>query len=96
MDENVFREMLASVREAGAILKGKKKPSRRITLEQPSTKEIRLNTRLTQIEFAELIGVPVKTLQNWEQERTKPSGPAKALLRALAKDPKTTVRLLAA
>ena len=81
MDENVFREMLASVREAGAILKGKKKPSRRITLEQPSTKEIRLNTRLTQIEFAELIGVPVKTLQNWEQHRVRPADTVEPIAR---------------
>lgn len=96
MDKAVFKELLASVREAGAILRGRRKPARTMVVEVPSAKEIRMATHLTQAEFAQLIGVPIKTLQNWEQERTRPTGPARALLRALAKDPKTAVRLLAA
>ena len=46
--------------------------------------------------FAELVGVPVKTLQNWEQKRTRPTGPARALLRAIAKDPRAVLKAVAA
>ena len=96
MDDVSFQELLASVREAGAILRGKKGTARRTVIEEPETRTIRETANLTQAQFARLLGVPVKTLQNWEQHRTRPSGPARALLRAVAKDPETAIRLLAA
>ncbi len=96
MDDVSFQELLASVREAGAILRGKKEAARRTVIEEPETRTIRETANLTQVQFARLLGVPVKTLQNWEQHRTRPSGPARALLRAVAKDPETAIRLLAA
>jgi putative transcriptional regulator len=96
MDETTFQELLASVREGGAIRRGEKKAARTTLIEEPEAKAIREATKLTQSEFARLIGVPIKTLQNWEQHRTRPTGPARALLRAVAKDPETVIRLLAA
>ena len=96
MDHASFQELLASVREAGAILRGKKKAARKTVIEEPEARTIRETANLTQAQFAQLLGVPVKTLQNWEQHRTRPTGPARALLRAVAKDPKTAIRLLAA
>ncbi len=39
-------------------------------------------------QFAKLIGVNLRTLQNWEQHRTQPTGPAKALLKIVASNPK--------
>ena len=96
MDDVSFQELLASVREAGAILRGKKKAARTTVFEEPETRTIRESANLTQAQFARLLGVPVKTLQNWEQRRTRPTGPARALLRAVAKDPETAIRLLAA
>jgi putative transcriptional regulator len=96
MDETIFQDLLAGIREAGAIKRGEKKPFRVTVIEEPEAKAIREATKLTQGEFARLIGVPVKTLQNWEQHRTRPTGPARALLRAVAKDPETAIRLLAA
>lgn len=95
MDDMIFQELLAGVREAGAIMRGETAPARITVINDPEAKEIREATKLTQSEFAELIGVPVKTLQNWEQHRTRPTGPARALLRAVAKDPETVIRLLA-
>lgn len=95
MDETIFQELLAGVREAGAIRRGEKIPAKATEINDPEAKEIREATKLTQGDFARLIGVPVKTLQNWEQHRTRPTGPARALLRALAKDPETAIRLLA-
>jgi len=95
MDDTTFQELLAGVREAGAIMRGEAQAARVTVIDEPEAKEIREATKLTQGEFARLIGVPVKTLQNWEQHRTRPTGPARALLRAVAKDPETAIRLLA-
>jgi len=41
----------------------------------------------TQEVFANLIGVPVKTLRNWEQRRREPTGPARVLLYMIQRDP---------
>jgi len=51
-------------------------------------KSIREVAQVSQSQFAKLIGVNLRTLQNWEQERTKPTGPARALLKIVASDPK--------
>jgi len=42
---------------------------------------------LTQQAFANAIGVPVKTLRNWEQGRRRPTGPALVLLSLIQRDP---------
>lgn len=94
MTATMFEELLESVREGGAILKGKKKPSRRFVVGAPSVRAIRERTSLTQSEFAHLIGVSVKTLQNWEQDRRRPTGPAAALLRIIAQEPKLAVEAI--
>ncbi len=90
----MFNELLESVNEAGQILKGKKKPSRRIEYPELEVKEIREKMGLTQFRFAMLIGVSKRTLENWEQGRRKPTGPANALLRALNADPKHVIEAL--
>jgi len=74
----MFRKLVASVREGGAILRGKKKASRRFSIDASGVRAIRERAELSQSEFAALIGVSVKTLQNWEQQRRKPTGPAAA------------------
>lgn len=43
---------------------------------------------LTQVAFAEALGISVATLRNWEQDRRKPEGPALALLRIAARHPR--------
>ena len=87
LDAKTFGELLESVREGGAILRGERKPSRSFVAEATGIRAIRERTRLSQAEFATLIGVSVKTLQNWEQDRRRPTGPAAALLRIIAHDP---------
>ncbi len=47
---------------------------------------------LSQSVFAKLVGVSVKTLQNWEQGRRQPSGPAAVLLTVLVSDPEAVLR----
>ncbi|MGB2610862.1 MAG: helix-turn-helix domain-containing protein, partial [Isosphaeraceae bacterium] len=57
-------------------------------------KAIRQRLGKSQSEFALLIGVSVSTLQNWEQGRSAPEGPARALLRVAAKDPEAVAKAL--
>ena len=89
MRKQMFEELLGSVREAGAILRGREKPSR-----SSSVRVIRERTSLSQSEFAQLIGVSVKTLQNWEQDRRRPTGPAAALLSIIEHDPALAVKAI--
>jgi putative transcriptional regulator len=92
--KQMFEELLGSVREAGAILRGQQNPSRRTVTRSSSVRVIRERTRLSQSEFAGLIGVSVKTLQNWEQDRRRPTGPANALLRIIEHDPVLAVKAI--
>jgi putative transcriptional regulator len=94
MKKEMFEELLGSVREAGAVLRGRKKPSRRIVIRSSGVRVIRERTSLSQSEFADLIGVSVKTLQNWEQDRRRPTGPAAALLRIMEHDPVLAVKAI--
>jgi len=94
MKARMFEELLGSIREGGAILRGRKKPSRRFVFEAAGVRAIRERTSLSQSEFAELIGVSVKTIQNWEQDRRRPAGPAAALLRIIAQAPKLAVQAI--
>lgn len=58
-----------------------------------SAQVARAGTGLSQAQFARLIGVSLRTLQEWEQGRKKPSGPASALLRIVASNPEVVVAL---
>lgn len=53
----------------------------------------RSHAGLSQAEFAAALGVSRRTLENWEQGRAKPSGPAAVLLNLVASDPDTLKRL---
>lgn len=54
----------------------------------PDIAAVREKTGLTQARFAQLLGVSVRTLQDWEQGRRAPSGAAKTLLLVAAKNPR--------
>jgi putative transcriptional regulator len=56
-------------------------------LQAPPVAEIRAATGLSQSRFAELLGVSIRTLQDWEQGRRAPSGAARTLLMIAAKNP---------
>ena len=94
MKKRMFEELLASVREGGAILRGRKRASRRISVRPSGVRLIRERTSLSQSEFARLIGVSVKTLQNWGQERRRPTGPAAALLSIIEHDPALAIKAI--
>src|SRR5260370_24021265 len=92
MEGEVVMERVESVQEGGTILHGQKKHSRRFEVGASGIRAIRERTSLSQSEFARLIGVSVKTLQNWEQDRRRPTGPAATLLRIIAYDPRLAVK----
>jgi len=94
MRADMFEELIESVREGGAILRGRRKASRRFEIGSSGVRAIREKTSLSQSEFALLIGVSVKTLQNWEQDRRRPTGPAAALLRIIAHEPRLAVKAI--
>ena len=94
MKKEAFDELVASVREAGKIRRGKKKASRVSRFRVSDVKKIRAKLGVSQTEFAMMIGVSVSTLQNWEQGRREPEGPAKALLIVASKDPEAVAKAL--
>lgn len=91
MNDELFNELKASIKEGGKILKGKSKASREFSFENPDPKEIRERLGLSQIKFAQLIGISPSTLQNWEQGRRSPEGPAKILLNVTARHPEAVL-----
>jgi putative transcriptional regulator len=94
MKDNDFEQLLESVREAGKIRKNHLKPGRVFDFEPADVKKIRERLGMSQTEFALMIGVSVATLRNWEQGRRVPEGPARALLKVVAKRPEAVVDAL--
>ena len=94
MKKELFSELVESIEEAGRIRKGVAKPSRVFSYNPVDIKRIRKRLHVSQTQFALMIGVSKSTLQNWEQGRREPEGPAKALLRVVDKQPKAVLQAL--
>ena len=94
MKKNDFDELISSVREAGEIRRGQRKPSRVFAFQPADVRRVRQKLGKSQTDFAMMIGVSVSTLRNWEQGRRVPEGPAQALLKVAAKNPKAVAEAL--
>lgn len=95
MDKQHFDQLVKGVREMKRHMKGKAvRGARTSELAEPDIRSIREVAKISQFQFAKLIGVSVRTLQNWEQHRTRPTGPARALLKIVASDPKSALEAL--
>lgn len=94
MDKKMFEDLLDSVKEMDAILKGSQASGNVRCFKEPEVKAIREMTGLSQASFATLLGVSSRTLQNWEQGRRSPTGPARVLLRIVEQDPQHALRVL--
>lgn len=95
MDKQHFDQLVKGVRDMKRQMVGKTVHGARITqMEEADVRAIREAARISQSQFAELIGVNLRTLQNWEQRRTKPTGPARALLKIVASNPKSAIEAL--
>ena len=88
VDRNIGAEILEGIRQI------KRGEVGRITT-VPSVATIRGKTGLSQSEFAKLIGVSVRTLQEWEQGRRAPSGPARTLLMVADRNPQALLDVVA-
>jgi putative transcriptional regulator len=95
MKKEMFERLVGSVKQAGAIHRGEAKPSRTFVFEPEDVRRIREKLHKSQSEFARMIGVSVSTLQNWEQGRRQPEGPARALLVVASKAPEVVAKALA-
>jgi putative transcriptional regulator len=95
MKKSDFDGLVASLNEAGEFFRtGKLKGGRIHIPAEIDAAAIRARTGLSQINFANQIGVSVATLRNWEQGRRVPDGPAQVLLRMLNQDPNIVRRTL--
>ena len=72
MNEELFNELLESIKQSGQILQEERNLSRFFDLEEPNIAAIRKSFRLSQRKFAELMGISVGTLRNWEHRRRVP------------------------
>ena len=94
MKKEMFAELVESLNQAGKIHRGEVKPSREYVFKASDIQAIRAKLGKSQAEFSRMIGVSVDTLQNWEQGRRQPVGPARALLVVAAKAPKVVEKAL--
>ena len=87
MKAKLFNELLESVREAGAVMRGERKAHRETKLTVPDVKAIRSDLGLSEGQFAALLGVRATTLRNWQTGKRKPKGAIFVLLRVAEKHP---------
>ena len=83
---NIGKEILDGIREIKRGEHGR-------VINVPAVSTIRERTGLSQSRFAQLLGVSVRTLQEWEQGRRAPSGAARTLLVIAHKNPKALVEV---
>ena len=94
MNRTDFNKLTQSIKQAGRVRRGEMKATRVKNISPADVRAIRGRLGKSQSEFALMIGVSVATLQNWEQGRRNPEGPARALLRVAAKNPKAVLDAL--
>ena len=93
-ERNIGEEILEGIREIKAYKAGKI-VLRTHKLKRPAAPHrIRASLKLSQAAFAGLMGVSLRTVQDWEQGRRKPSGPAVALLRIAEQRPEVFKELV--
>lgn len=87
MKDADFEKLAASVGQAGKIRRGLLQAGRVFEVAPADIRSIREKLGKSQSEFALMIGVSISTLQNWEQGRRRPEGPARALLKVASVNP---------
>jgi len=90
---DIGQEILDGILDVKAYKAGKKALRTHTFTEPASPQVIRAKLKLSQSVFAGLMGVSLRTVQDWEQGRRKPSGPAQALLRIAEQKPEVFANL---
>lgn len=83
-------------RDARPVLRKRLAEFQRVTLTPREVRTIRRRSGLSQTAFATRYGLNLRTLQDWEQGRTQPDGPARAYLLVIDREPRAVARALAA
>jgi putative transcriptional regulator len=91
VNNELFSQLLESIEEGGAILRGEVEPSRTFEYPDVDVRAIRERYNLPQEQFAAMLGVAVGTVRGWEQGRRRPDGAARVLLRVAEKHPKAVI-----
>ena len=86
-ERDIGAEILEGIREIKAFKKGKGKLRTHVLSEPSPAGDIRRKLQLSQAAFARLMGVSTRTIQDWEQGRRSPRGPARSLLRIAEQHP---------
>lgn len=94
MAKKLIGDLVESMQQHNEVIAGTRKPARITKVDAQSIRVLRARAGLTQEKFAALIQVELSTLRNWEQGRREPTGPAKALIRAITNDPKHVLKAL--
>ena len=95
--KRVGQEIVESLKQANAWAKGENIPGMRIHFPPDcDVKKIRTRMKLSQKQFADRFGFSLDSVQNWEQGRRVPEGPARILLAVIAREPKAVERALQA
>jgi putative transcriptional regulator len=92
-ERDIGKEILEGIREVKAHKAGKRDLVTRRLSNPSDPKTIRSKLNLSQAAFAGLMGVSVRTVQDWEQNRREPSGPAKSLLRIAEQHPEVFLKI---
>jgi len=93
---NLYAEVKEGLEEMVAIEKGERRPTRvRRFFTSADIRALREKTGVSQRAFAAMLGVSSRTLQDWEQGRRTPTGPAMNLLRLYEAMPEATTKVLA-
>jgi putative transcriptional regulator len=98
MAKDAFDGIMGGLVEALAFTKGEATGAivHEVHLPSVDVKQIRTKLGLSQPKMAQVMGVPLSTLRNWEQRRRRPNGAALSLLRIMDKEPDAALRALVA
>ena len=91
MEDELFNDLVQSVKEMKAIEQGKLQAARTTVIPVPDAKAVREGLGLSQAEFAALLDVSKHTVVSWEQGRRNPSGPARTLLLVAQRHPEAVL-----
>jgi putative transcriptional regulator len=94
-ERDIAREAIEGMEEALEHARGEQElETHTVEVEEPDVAAIRERLDMTQRTFADLFGVNLHTLRNWEQGRRRPEGTARVLLQVIDREPEAVLRAL--
>src|SRR5436190_5880694 len=96
MSKKAFNKITAGLNSAIAIARGEADPKTYLVhiSADVDVRKIRKKLKLSQAQFASKFGLPAATVRDWEQNRRRPEGPARVLLKIIEKEPEAASRAL--